>query len=107
MTRRPRSAKPARKSARRARKEGLGVPDTVLGLAAPGCLNEQGLLRVLDHLPAGTSELVCHPGSRDAEIDAAYGWHFHWDEEARALTSALVRESLLRHGIRLIGYREL
>ena len=96
-----------RRAARRARKEGLGVPDTVLGLAAPGCLNEQGLLRVLDHLPAGTSELVCHPGSRDAEIDAAYGWHFHWDEEARALTSALVRESLLRHGIRLIGYREL
>ena len=97
----------AHRAARLAGEEGLKVPDAVLGLAETGGLSEERLLRVLDRLPPGTSELVCHPGSGDAEIGAAYGWHFHWDDEARALTSSRVRQSLERHGVRLVRYRDL
>jgi predicted glycoside hydrolase/deacetylase ChbG (UPF0249 family) len=97
----------AHRAARRARQEGLKVPDAVLGLAETGGLSEERLLRVLDRLPPGTSELVCHPGAGDAAIGTAYGWHFHWDDEAQALTSSRVRESLERHGVRLVRYRDL
>jgi predicted glycoside hydrolase/deacetylase ChbG (UPF0249 family) len=97
----------AHRAARRALQEGMKVPDAVLGLAETGGLSEERLLRVLDRLPTGTSELVCHPGAGDAAIGTAYGWHFHWDDEARALTSARVRESLERHGVRLVRYRDL
>jgi predicted glycoside hydrolase/deacetylase ChbG (UPF0249 family) len=96
-----------RRAARYARREGLRVPDTVVGIAETGALGEQRLLEILEGLPAGTSELVCHPGSADAEVDATYGWHFHWDDETRALTSPAVRDILHRRAIRLIGYRDL
>ena len=97
----------AHRAAIRAGQEGLKVPDAILGLAETGGLSEPRLLRILDRLRPGTSELVCHPGSADAAVEAAYAWHFHWDEEVRALTSPRVRESLARHGVRLVRYRDL
>jgi predicted glycoside hydrolase/deacetylase ChbG (UPF0249 family) len=97
----------AHRAARHARAEGLKVPDAVLGLAETGGLSERRLLRLVEHLTPGTSELVCHPGSADDEVEATYEWHFHWDEEARALTSPRVREALAAKGIRLVRHRDL
>jgi predicted glycoside hydrolase/deacetylase ChbG (UPF0249 family) len=97
----------AHRAARRARAEGLKVPDAVLGLAETGGLSERRLLRLVEQLAPGTSELVCHPGSADAEVEATYEWHFHWDEEARALTSRQVRERLEKSGVRLVRHRDL
>jgi predicted glycoside hydrolase/deacetylase ChbG (UPF0249 family) len=97
----------AHRAARRACQEGIKVPDAVLGLAETGGLSEPRLLRLISHLGPGTSELVCHPGSADAEVEATYDWHFHWDEEARALTSPGVRESLETSRVRLVRHRDL
>ena len=97
----------AHRAARQAQKEGLKVPDAVLGLAETGGLGEARLLRLVEGLAPGTSELVCHPGSADAEVQATYEWHFHWDEEARALTSPRVREALARNGVRLVRHADL
>ncbi len=96
-----------RRAAGCARREGLRVPDMAMGIAETGGLREERLVQILEHLSAGTSVLVCHPGSADAEIDAAYGWHFHWDDETRALTSPAVREILRRRTIQLIDYRDI
>lgn len=97
----------ARRGVARIRRAGLRTPDTFLGLADTGRLDETRLLRLLARLPVGTSELVCHPGAGDAAIATAYPWGFRWDAEAAALTSPAVREALARERIQLAAYRDL
>ncbi|HZM49011.1 MAG TPA: ChbG/HpnK family deacetylase [Vicinamibacteria bacterium] len=92
---------------RRLRVAGVRTPDTLVGLAETGRLDEARLRAVVVALPEGTSELVCHPGAGDGAIASAYGWGFRWDEEAAALTAPAVRETLRREGIQLIAYRDL
>jgi len=92
---------------RRLRAAGVRTPDTLVGLAETGRLDEARLRAVVVALPEGTSELVCHPGAGDGAIASAYGWGFRWDEEAAALTAPAVRETLQREGIQLIAYRDL
>jgi len=92
---------------RRLRAAGVRTPDTLVGLAETGRLDEARLRAVVVALPEGTSELVCHPGAGDGAIASAYGWGFRWDEEAAALTAPAVRETLRREGIQLIAYRDL
>jgi len=97
----------ARRSWRALRDAGLRSPDTLLGAAETGRLDEARLLRLLSRLPPGTSELVCHPGTGAVAIGAAYPWGFQWDREVEALTSPQVRETLTRQGVRLATYAEL
>lgn len=44
--------------------------DGTVGISATGRLDEPTLRQVIAHLPAGTWELVCHPGYNDADLDA-------------------------------------
>ena len=97
----------ARRGLAQVRKAGLRSPDVFVGLGDTGRLDEARLLRLVGRLPRGTSELVCHPGSGDAAIGAAYPWGFRWDREAEALTSRAVREALARERIQLVAYRDL
>ncbi|MEI9814723.1 MAG: ChbG/HpnK family deacetylase [Acidobacteriota bacterium] len=46
------------------RAAGLATCDQARGLFESGVLTEQKLLRLLGSLPEGTTELMCHPGSR-------------------------------------------
>ncbi|MBN2370869.1 MAG: ChbG/HpnK family deacetylase [Vicinamibacteria bacterium] len=97
----------ARHAHRQARHAGLITADTFLGMAETGGLDEKRLLRLIERIPKGTSELVCHPGVGDGAIGSAYRWGFRWDEETRALTSADVRGALVKAGVRLIRFADL
>jgi hopanoid biosynthesis associated protein HpnK len=98
----------SRLAARRVRRLGLATPDVCLGLEHTGRLDEARLLRLLADLPAGTAELVCHPGEPGEAIARRYpDWGFHWDAETAALTSPRVREVLDGSGVEVISYREL
>lgn len=81
-----------------------------LGMAESGRLGLPALQALLPRLqPGGVYELMCHPGYRDAaEIDnpRLFGYH-DWEGELAVLTSAAARALLERHGVRLIGYRDL
>ncbi len=41
-----------------------------IGVSATGRLDAMALRKALDNLPAGTWEVVCHPGYNDADLDA-------------------------------------
>jgi chitin disaccharide deacetylase len=96
-----------RRAQRLARRCELRTPDTLLGLARSGRLDEDYLVRLIARLPPGSSELVCHPGQGDGTIAARYRWGFRWDDEAKALTSPRVREALEAADVRLINYARL
>lgn len=59
--------------------------------------------------PGEVSELMCHPGKFDPQeiLDPRLLSYHDWEGELRTLTSPVVREILDRHGVRLVGYRDL
>ncbi len=52
------------------RQHGLATTDGCIGVSATGSLHRANLDTLLQNLPAGTWELVCHPGYNDAALDA-------------------------------------
>jgi chitin disaccharide deacetylase len=90
------------------RSYGLRTPDHFFGLTTTGCLSSKELLQVLELLPPGTSELMCHPGVCDEELEK-YPTRLKRERqiELEALTDPDVRRAAEKRGIRLICYEEL
>jgi hopanoid biosynthesis associated protein HpnK len=92
----------------RVRAAGLKTPDNFVGADDSGRLDVRRLERLIEALPPGTSELLCHPGTGTDEIAGAYpDWGFRWDEETQALTAPHIRDCLRRAGVTLMSYRDL
>jgi hopanoid biosynthesis associated protein HpnK len=88
--------------------EGMVSTDGTVGIAVTGLLDQHKLLRILEALPEGTWELVCHPGYSDADLQAA-GTRLTRSREIElsALTSADTKKALARLHIELISYADL
>lgn len=87
---------------------GMRTPDGTVGIVVTGVLQEQWLSVILENLPEGTWELVCHPGYNDAQLG---GVNTRLREsrviELRALTAPEARATLAKNGVELISYRDL
>ena len=92
---------------RKAARKGLAVPQHFYGMLAGGHMIEQNLLAIMAQLPAGTSEIMMHPGADDAAMVQHYGWHFNWQAELAAVTGEKLKNQLAVQGIKLISFREL
>jgi chitin disaccharide deacetylase len=90
------------------KKEGMVSTDGTVGIAVTGLLDQQRLLRILEALPDGTWELVCHPGYSDADLQAA-GTRLTKSREIElsALTSAETKKAVADRDIKLISYADL
>jgi hopanoid biosynthesis associated protein HpnK len=88
--------------------EGMVSTDGTVGIAITGMLDQQRLLRILEALPDGTWELVCHPGYSDADLFTS-GTRLTQSREIElsALTSAETRETIANRQIELISYADL
>ena len=90
------------------RDEGMRTTDGTVAIAATGKLNQKMLLSILQALPEGTWELVCHPGYADADLRAAGTRLIETRRvELDALTSEQTRKTLHQRGIELISYADL
>lgn len=90
------------------KEEGMLSTDGTVGIAATGKLDQKMLLGILNALPEGTWELVCHPGYSDADLQAA-GTRLTQSRETElaALISAETKEAIARQKIELISYADL
>jgi len=87
---------------------GLVTPDGTLGIVATGSLDDRLFDNIVDTIPEGTWELVCHPGYNDADLDRLRTrLRESRAVELRILTSPEAREALERSGIELVSYRQL
>jgi hopanoid biosynthesis associated protein HpnK len=87
---------------------GMVSPDGTVGIVATGALDDRLLGNIVDNLPEGTWELVCHPGYNDAELGSIRTrLRESRSVELQLLTSPETRESLARRGVQLISYRDL
>lgn len=90
------------------KEEGIVSTDGTVGIAVTGLLDQQRLLRILEALPEGTWELVCHPGYLDSDLQVA-GTRLTRSREIElsALTSAETKSAIAAHQIELISYADL
>ena len=95
-------ARDAREQAERA---GIAAADYFCGIAQTGELTREGVLRLLEILPEGTTELMCHPGYADVELSkSATRLQASRQTELEILTDTGVRNLVASQGIRLIDY---
>jgi hopanoid biosynthesis associated protein HpnK len=85
-------------------RSGIWTPDHAAGTSLGGHITEQHIIQLLDNLPNGTTELICHPGQSDDELGKHYDWDFHWEDEKAALTSKAVRDMISAQGIQLCRF---
>ena len=87
---------------------GLATTDGTIGVVVTGVLDAQLFARILENLPDGTWEFVCHPGYNDADLEAVNTrLRDSRRQELEVLTSAAAKEALSRHDIQLISFRDL
>ena len=85
----------------------VGAGELVLDGYTPA-LNDRLLRLIVENLPNGSWELVCHPGYNDADLQRVHTRLRQSREwELRILTSESTRELLAANGIQVISYREL
>lgn len=65
------------------------------------------LLSILEALPDGTTELMCHPGRLDHILAIESGYAQEREVELAALTSPRATEAIQRGAIRLTSYRSM
>ncbi len=95
-------ARDARELAERA---GIATTDYFCGIAQTGELTREGVARLLERLPEGTTELMCHPGYADAELESSATRLQHSrQKELEILTDTKIRKLVASQGIRLIDY---
>ena len=88
-----------------AERAGLATADYFCGIAQTGELTKDGLLRLLEVLPDGTTELMVHPGYLDADLEkSATRLKASRQTEVEILTDMQVRNVVASQGIRLIDY---
>ena len=87
---------------------GIATPDGTLAIVATGSLNERLFRLMVEHLPDGTWELVCHPGYNDADLREVHTrLRQSREQELQILTSPVTRELLAANGIEIVSFREL
>jgi predicted glycoside hydrolase/deacetylase ChbG (UPF0249 family) len=98
--------------ARRFKKEvdahGLRTTDGSVGVINTDNLDLESFLQVVDTLPEGTWEFICHPGYNDAELDLVRTrLRQSRETEFAVLTSPDAKTALQKRGIDLISYHDL
>lgn len=97
----------AQLAGRKIKKHNLTMPEHFFGMLAGGDMREEFLLKIIDTLPEGISEIMMHPGINNELLNNDYNWNYHGQEELAAVTSDQVRYRLAHKKINLISFRDL
>ena len=93
---------------RKVREAGLKTPDGSFGVITTGDVDMTLIRALLENMPEGTWELVCHPGYNDAELDKIRTrLRASRAQELEILTSPDLRRLIESLNIELISYKEL
>ncbi len=86
---------------------GMVSSDHFRGLVLKGRLDLEGLLKLLETLPGGTTELMVHPGRVPAEAAFSAFSSKDREQELESILDPRFRLALDRAGVVLVSFREL
>jgi predicted glycoside hydrolase/deacetylase ChbG (UPF0249 family) len=100
-------SKLAKSFRKRLAQAGLLSPAHFYGMSETGFLDVRAIRQILRYLPPGTSELMCHPGYRDVELEKT-GTRLLTEREIEieGLTAASIRNFVVSRGIQLWSYKD-
>jgi hopanoid biosynthesis associated protein HpnK len=86
----------------------LRAPEHFFGVVLTGHLESAALKHLIETLPQGTSEIMCHPGVCDAELEqSATRLKKQREVELSALTDPAILQAVREQQVHLVPYREL
>jgi predicted glycoside hydrolase/deacetylase ChbG (UPF0249 family) len=95
----------ARDARAQAARAGIATADYFCGIAQTGELTHEGVAKLLRGLPEGTTELMCHPGFVDRDLERSVTrLQKSRGLEVEILTDKGIRNLVAEQGIRLIDY---
>ena len=95
----------ARDAHEQAERAGISTAGYFCGIAQTGEMTKHGVAQLLRSLPDGTTELMCHPGYADKELqNTATRLQSSRQTELEILTDGEIRNLVASQGIRLIDY---
>ena len=97
----------AQLAAVKAHRRGLAVTEHFSGIVAGEAVSEAELLKLIAHLPQGTTEVMMHPGTCNEVLQEDSGWQHDFEEELRAITSPRVMAALREEEIEPVNFRHL
>lgn len=86
---------------------GLKRTDHFFGLPETGNMNAKKLAAIIESLPEGTSEVMCHPGLLNPKLAAEINWGKGWETELAAVTDTTISNKIKTLGIELIHFGQL
>lgn len=90
------------------RQAGMITPDGTFAIVATGKLDERLFRRMVEHLPEGVWELVCHPGYNDDELKKVHTrLRESREQELQVLTSQSTSDLLAANEVEIISYDDL
>jgi predicted glycoside hydrolase/deacetylase ChbG (UPF0249 family) len=93
---------------RHVKEAGFKTPDGSFGVITTGDVDATLLRALLENMPEGTWELVCHPGYNDADLDKIHTrLRSSRVQELRLLTAPDTKKLIESLGIELITYNDL
>ena len=86
---------------------GLKRPDHFFGVPETGRMDAARLLRIIEKLPEGTSEIMCHPGLPNDALAKEINWGYGWKTELEAVTDGRVKELVRLKNDELTNFKSL
>ncbi|GAC1617094.1 MAG: chitin disaccharide deacetylase [Candidatus Acidiferrum sp.] len=98
----------APKAREKATQAGISTTDFFCGIVQTGEMTLEGTMRLVKALPEGVTEMMCHPGYCDGDLQkSATRLQDSRKRELEILTNTDLRNCVAQQGIRLISYKEL
>ncbi len=97
----------AKFAAHKAHKKNFSTPEHFTGIVAGESVNEKFLLKLIENLREGTTEVMLHPGTDNKILRDFCRWEHNFEEELAAVTSTKILGLLAEKNISVINFSEL
>ena len=90
-----------------ARKKNFTTPEHFAGIVAGESVSENFMLKLIEHLQDGTTEVMLHPGTDNKILQDFCEWKHDFEEELAAVTSPKVLSFLAEKNISAVNFSAL
>ena len=97
----------AKFAAQPAHKKHFATPEHFAGIVAGESVSENFMLKLIENLREGTTEVMLHPGTDNKILQEFCHWEHNFQEELAAVTSPKVLDLLAEKRVAAINFSEL
>jgi len=97
----------AKFAAHQANKKNFAHPEHFTGIVAGESVSENFMLKLIENLREGTTEVMLHPGTDNKILQDFCRWEHNFEEELAAVTSPKILQTLAEKNISAVNFSDL